>query len=87
MLGLLRALTLTALNKLRCSAQQRAQVQPIESGAFNRRDPHGCMQAEPVDVSTQGLPSRNVPRHRAAQAQHLLPGAGPKDDAVDTSIS
>jgi hypothetical protein len=40
------------------------------------------MQTEPVDVGAQGLARRGLPRHRATQRQHLLPGTGPEGDAV-----
>jgi hypothetical protein len=47
-------------------------------------DPHGRVKAEPVDVGAQGLPRRVLARHRAAQGQHLLPGAWTEGDAVGT---
>ena len=38
--------------------------------------------AEPVDVGAQRLAGPVLPRHRASQRQHLLPGAWPESDTV-----
>jgi hypothetical protein len=40
------------------------------------------MQAEPVDVGAQRLAGPVLPRHRASQRQHLLPGTGTEGDSV-----
>jgi hypothetical protein len=54
-------------------------LQPLAVMGF---DPHRRVQTEPVDVGAQGLARRGLPRHRATQRQHLLPGTGPEGDAV-----
>ena len=45
-------------------------------------DPHGGVQAEPVDVGAQRLARPVLARHRSTQGQHLLPGAWTEGDAI-----
>ena len=45
------------------------------------------MQAEPVDVGTQGLARRGVPWRRAPEGQHLLPSARAEGNAVGNRCS
>ena len=53
--------------------------QPLAVVCF---DPHGRVQAEPVDAGTQKLARHALARHRAVQSQYLVPGARPEGDAV-----